>query len=1418
MHHTFALLLVAILATVALAAPTAKQATAQTLSKRSFTIPRIRKTGYVRKPSEAMGRAYRKFGWSRTTPDGSPWIAVSKTPTTTSYDADTSSSDTTSDVSDESYTAPKTHASAKVKTFLAATLSWGVSAPATSSAAPAAEEEDDETGEVIATPADNGAEYLSPVTVGGQQLNLNFDTGSSDLWVFSTSLTSAQIGEHSAYNSSKSSTYQELDGYTFSLSYGDGSGAAGIVGTDTVDIGGATVTRQAIELATSVSSAFVSDADSDGLVGLAFSTLNSVSPRPQKTFFDNIMSELAQPVFTAALDLDGSGTYEFGTIDASKFTGNLMFTPVNASSGFWQFDSNSYSVGGKTVTRSNATPAIADTGTSLLLLDPEVVQAYYAQVPSAVYDSTTGGYVYDCSEDLPEFAVAVGDNYMANIPGSGITFAPVSSKTCFGGIQSNSGSDLQIFGDVLLKHHFVVFHGESELLGMAAKADKAHKSAEDRNEQLLGAGQHTAGYLNIDQRHPYDSFVRSMEPQQQQPPQSRPGAGAPAAQESTNATAKATTAKSRPRHRRKEKDETASGTAEDDSNKRRCVSSACVACRKRKSKCDGNTPACAACSQVYGTECIYDPNSDHRRKGVYRSDADSIKTRNSTLQTLIHAILNYPEEDVPDLVHEMRTCESLDKVAERVVAREQGLDLDDSDDQQEDQHIPNSTHTSSSSTATPQFEKQLSTRVGELRLDDGSVRYIGGTSNLLFMQSDKESQASSVSDAYPQQENPVTSWTNQTSDPELVMHLVNMYFTWHYTFFTCLPKHLFHRDFMRGRPPPDTRRKTEYCTPLLVNAILALGCHFTSLPGARENPEDSATAGDHFFREAKRLIMDNDEYERPKMTTVQALALMSVREAGCGREAKGWVYSGMSFRMACDMGLNIDSSGLAHGTDRAIDSEEEDARRITFWGCFLFDKCWSNYLGRLPQLPSSAITVPKFDVFPGEDSASWAPYTDSGFMSARAQPARTRTVALQISVLCEISNDLMRHFYNPSDMDKSRGRQAELKMLSDIHTRLETWRRNLPAEMEPKEGGLSSVLTMHMFFQLLFIHLFRPFLKYNQSTSPLPANVSPRRLCTQAAAMISKLMRLYKRSHGLRQICNVTVYIMHSACTIHLLNLPDKNARRDIIHGIKHLEEIGEGWLGARRTLSILSVMARKWKVELPEEAATVLARADAKFGAHSTDTPSPMARRESIMTMMGASEAQPAQRAQQPMSQPRAAWTPAQQAMLANSSAPMYGQVPFNAAQSAASPFSLPPQSASDLRATNYPSSQSTPFTNGLQPINSAESPAGTYTAAASPSDMFGGVEQLLRESQDWVFRDQAQLASGFGNWGGLDMGVASLGQSPVNTGPTLGAYPSGAGYASVIGSVGIGGQQQQHQQSQQQQQDGFETMTSYDEREWYQ
>ncbi|KAF2188288.1 hypothetical protein K469DRAFT_748615 [Zopfia rhizophila CBS 207.26] len=840
---------------------------------------------------------------------------------------------------------------------------------------------------------------------------------------------------------------------------------------------------------------------------------------------------------------------------------------------------------------------------------------------------------------------------------------------------------------------------------------------------------------------------------------------------------------------------------DDGAKKRRCISSACVPCRKRKSKCDGSTPSCSACAAVYNTECVYDPNSDHRRKGVYKKDIDNLKTRNSTLQTLIQAILNYPEDEVATLVQQIRTCESLDTVAEAIIAKENGLD--------EDEDEPVSPFTTATEPAAPTFESQLSGKMGELRLEDGSTRYIGGTSNLIYLGagSDGTDSPASYVEQYQQQENPLTSWTTVTSDPELVLHLMNMYFCWHYTFFTTLSKSLFYRDFLLGKPPPGSKRKTEYCTPLLVNAMLALGCHFTSWPAARAVRDDSATAGDHFFKEAKRLILEGDLHEVPALTTVQALALMSVREAGCGREAKGWVYSGMSFRMACDLGLNLDSGGM-HSNKNAIDETEEDARKITFWGCFLFDKCWSNYLGRLPQLPNSIVTVPKCDVFPVEEADIWSAYTDSGFSQAHAQPSRTRAVARQISRLCEISSDLMNFFYNPIDMDKAKGKQAELKKLSEIHQRLETWRRELPKELEPKEGGLPSMLVMHMFFQILYIHLFRPFLMYNQNTSPLPAHVSPRKLCTQAAAMISKLLRLYKRSHGLRQICNVAVYIAHSACTIHLLNLPEKNARRDIIHGVKHLEEIAEGWLCARRTLGILSVLSKKWNVELPEEAATVLSRTDAKFGPHGEiSTPKAATRRPE----------QTQDQQQQPPTNVSPNLPPHSMPTATTSKTTFFDKhrlpltsLTSEALRRASDNRSLPPNDANSIA---YPRVQRRPSDNlnASTPASTAGGRASldstTNSTGNSPSQLFGGVDQLIREGQDWWLRDQSQLALGFDNWSltadeiaWLNTTQAGVG-SPANTnGYTSGAVMNG-GDVNGIQMNGYGG-----------------ALSAYNEDEWYQ
>lgn len=149
--------------------------------------------------------------------------------------------------------------------------------------------------------------------------------------------------------------------------------------------------------------------------------------------------------------------------------------PVNTSSGFWQFTADGFRVNNST-TVSLPHVAIADTGTTLLLVPAEIAAAYYSGVSGAVNDVTgAGGYTYPCSTTLPDFTAIIG-SYEALVPGEIIPFAPVDGNTfddattCFGGLQATpEGIPFAIYGDIFLKSQFVVFHGGNKELGFASK-------------------------------------------------------------------------------------------------------------------------------------------------------------------------------------------------------------------------------------------------------------------------------------------------------------------------------------------------------------------------------------------------------------------------------------------------------------------------------------------------------------------------------------------------------------------------------------------------------------------------------------------------------------------------------------------------------------------------------------------------------------------------------------------------------------------------------------------------------------------------------------------------------------------------------------------------------------------------------------
>lgn len=109
--------------------------------------------------------------------------------------------------------------------------------------------------------------------------------------------------------------------------------------------------------------------------------------------------------------------------------------------------------------------AIADTGTTLVLVSDEVCEALYNAIPEARYSPTQQGYVFPRStkvEDLPEFKVAIGDKQFVIQP-QDLVFALADKDNWYGGLQSRGNLPFDIFGDAFLKSVYAVCRLEAEI-------------------------------------------------------------------------------------------------------------------------------------------------------------------------------------------------------------------------------------------------------------------------------------------------------------------------------------------------------------------------------------------------------------------------------------------------------------------------------------------------------------------------------------------------------------------------------------------------------------------------------------------------------------------------------------------------------------------------------------------------------------------------------------------------------------------------------------------------------------------------------------------------------------------------------------------------------------------------------------------
>jgi hypothetical protein len=123
------------------------------------------------------------------------------------------------------------------------------------------------------------------------------------------------------------------------------------------------------------------------------------------------------------------------------------------------FDSASASINGKTVKRSGNT-AIADTGTTLALIDDSTLEQIYAAIPGAKKSTQQQGWVFPKdtpADSLPTVSFAVGDK-LFEVQKEDLAFQDLGDGTVYGGIQSRGDQqDFDILGDVFLRGIYAIF-------------------------------------------------------------------------------------------------------------------------------------------------------------------------------------------------------------------------------------------------------------------------------------------------------------------------------------------------------------------------------------------------------------------------------------------------------------------------------------------------------------------------------------------------------------------------------------------------------------------------------------------------------------------------------------------------------------------------------------------------------------------------------------------------------------------------------------------------------------------------------------------------------------------------------------------------------------------------------------------------
>ncbi|KAI9282339.1 aspartic peptidase domain-containing protein [Sporodiniella umbellata] len=316
-------------------------------------------------------------------------------------------------------------------------------------------------------------EYVGEISIGTppQSFQMDFDTGSSDIWIPSTSCLGS-CGIHPRFDPSKSSTFDSVGNKTWRLQYADGSTVTGTTGYDSVHVAGYTQNHQLIGLVSSETADLARDTYVDGIFGLAYPPISFTGVNTSIVESLYTSGQIPQPIVSFYFSRprqDGKGEILFGNTNPNHFEGDIKYIPIKRKM-YWEVDLNRIDVKGNNIL--NATiPAIVDTGTTLIILPDDAAKAIHASIPGATFDFLYGWRI-PCSlaDSTTQETVSfrLGDQDFPILVKDLVRPQASSgnSTLCYSGI-AQAETSMVILGDTFLQSYYSVYDFGNARVGLA---------------------------------------------------------------------------------------------------------------------------------------------------------------------------------------------------------------------------------------------------------------------------------------------------------------------------------------------------------------------------------------------------------------------------------------------------------------------------------------------------------------------------------------------------------------------------------------------------------------------------------------------------------------------------------------------------------------------------------------------------------------------------------------------------------------------------------------------------------------------------------------------------------------------------------------------------------------------------------------